>query len=196
MRKSRLAELAGGQKHIEQAPLFMVWLADLGRAIRMASNQSTKLVGTDYVEAFLVAVIDAAIAAQNATVAAESLGLGTVYIGAMRNQPLAVARELGLPPGTVALFGLCVGHADPVHTSAVKPRLPQAMVLHLEQYSSSDTDDRLDAYNHDLAVFQHDQGMRAQRWSDMVLARLGSVGALSGRDKLRDALVELGFPLR
>jgi nitroreductase len=56
-----------------------------------------------------VAVIDAALAAQNAVVAAEALGLGTVSIGALRNRPLDVAAELGLPPRVLPIFGLCVG---------------------------------------------------------------------------------------
>ena len=59
------------------------------------------------------APIDAALAAQNAVVAAQSLGLRTVYIGAMRNDPVRVAELLGLPPRAFVVFGLCVGYADP-----------------------------------------------------------------------------------
>ena len=45
--------------------------------------------------------------------AAESFGLGTVCVGAMRNHPEEVARELGLPPHVFAVFGLAVGWPDP-----------------------------------------------------------------------------------
>ncbi|GAB6927369.1 hypothetical protein JCM10914A_13520 [Paenibacillus sp. JCM 10914] len=38
-------------------------------------------------ENFIVATVDTALAAQNAAVAAESLGLGIVYIGGLRNDP-------------------------------------------------------------------------------------------------------------
>ncbi len=62
--------------------------------------------------------------------AAESLGLSTVYIGAMRNRPEDVARLLGLPQGAAAVFGLCVGYAAEGHEGSVKPRLPQEAVLH------------------------------------------------------------------
>src|SRR5258708_7803753 len=81
--------------------------------------------GTPYFEAFLVAAVDAALAAQNATVAAESLGLSMVYIGALRNNPAGVGRLLDLPPGAMALFGMCVGYPLPTVTNEVKPRLPQ-----------------------------------------------------------------------
>ena len=62
-------------------------------------------------------------------VAAESLGLGTVYIGAMRNDPQRVAELVGLPKQAVVVFGLCVGHPDPAAKAEVKPRLPQSSVL-------------------------------------------------------------------
>ncbi len=58
-------------------------------------------------------MIDAALAAQNAVVALESLGLGTCYIGAIRNDPETVARELALPEGVFPVFGLTVGFPDP-----------------------------------------------------------------------------------
>ena len=68
--------------------------------------------------------------------AAESLGLGTVYVGALRHHPEKVAAELNLPPNAFAAFGLAVGHPDPAVPGAVKPRLPQSLVLHREQYGS------------------------------------------------------------
>ena len=57
----------------------------VGRNERIgAVEEGTPLAGMPYLETFLVAAIDAALAAQNAVVAAESLGLSTVYIGALR----------------------------------------------------------------------------------------------------------------
>ena len=74
-------------------------------------------------------VIDAALAAQNATVAAESLGLSCVYIGALRNDPQQVARIVGLPSGAFGVFGMCVGYA--AGSATVKPRLSQQVVSSL-----------------------------------------------------------------
>ena len=107
-RKAKLAALANNQAHILQAPVLLVWLADLARLSRVAERQGLPHEGLDYLESFLTAAIDAALAAQNAAVAAESLGLGIVYIGALRNRPAEVAALLGLPPQTFAVFGMCV----------------------------------------------------------------------------------------
>ena len=97
-RKQRLARLCANQTWMAEAPLVLVWLADLSRLTRMAEHRGVTLEGLSYLESFLVAVIDTALAAQNAAVAAEAMGLGIVYIGAMRDRPLDIASELGLPP--------------------------------------------------------------------------------------------------
>ena len=135
--RARLAELAGNQAHVRDAPLQLVWLADLARLRRIAGQLARPSAGLDYTEMFITAVIDAALAAQNAAAAAESLGLGIVYIGGMRNHPEEVAALLELPPEVFAVFGMCLGTPDPAHPAEVKPRLPQPAVLHLERYDAS-----------------------------------------------------------
>jgi nitroreductase len=94
-----------------------------------------------------VGVVDAALAAQSTLIAAESLGLGAVYIGAMRNLPEQIAAELGLPPHVFAVFGMSVGYPDPARETGVKPRLPQSVVLHREQYPAAPRDEAIDGYN-------------------------------------------------
>jgi nitroreductase len=195
-RKERLAEFAGNQKHVREAPLFLVWLADLSRAERLARREARPDEGIQFLETLLIAVIDAALAAQNAVVAAESLGLGSVYIGALRNKPQAVAEELGLPPNVFAVFGLCVGYPDITAEEDVKPRLRQSVVVHRERYAPTDEVAGIAAYDETLRQFQHSQSLPAVGWREAVLRRLGSVKALNGRDKLIDALRALGFGLK
>jgi len=196
-RRARLAELAGGQKHIVQAPLILVWVADLARAHAIADHADRPVEGLGFLESFLVASIDAALAAQNAAVAAESLGLGTVYIGALRNKPLEVAKVVGLPPHAFAVFGLVVGWPDPAAPPAqVKPRLPQAAVLHHEQYRMEPQVKAAAQYDDTAKAFQRGQGLEPVGWIASVLARSRSAASLNGRDRLREALETLGFPLR
>ncbi|MEU5871748.1 NADPH-dependent oxidoreductase [Glycomyces sp. NPDC047369] len=193
-RKSRLAHLAGEQAFIAQAPLFLVWIADLGRARRLAARRGTEVHAADYLETTLIGFIDTALAAQNAVTAAESLGLGSVFVGAIRNRPEEVAAELKLPPHTVAAFGLAVGEPDPTEPAGVKPRLPQAAVLHLEQYGDG-SDAHLDVYDERLAAYNARYGLKGN-WTDRVLARLRGPESMGGRHKLRAVLESFGLPSR
>ena len=194
--RADLARMAAGQKHVTECPLFLVFLADLSRAARVGEEAGVTLEALPYLETFLVAAMDAAIAAQNAAVAAESLGLGTVYIGAIRNDPEGVAAALRLPPGAVAVTGLCIGYADSEREqAAVKPRLPQAAVLHRNRYDDADKAARA-SYDKVLTVSSANSERVSDAWAERVVSRLGTVSALAGRHKLRAALKRLGLPLR
>jgi nitroreductase len=195
-RKARLAALAANQSHIRQAPLFLVWLADLARNESIGRAQEMALDGVHYLETLFVAIIDTALAAQNAVIAAESLGLGTVYIGAIRNRPEQVAAELGLPKRVLPVFGLCIGHPDPAVPSSAKPRLPQAAVVHHETYDAAGQAAAVQTYEDRVCRFQAEQGQETVGWIKRTLQRLANREALNGRDRMREAIANLGFEIR
>ncbi len=193
--RAEFAKIANNQKHIEECPLFLCFLADVSRNERLAKVEGTTLEALPYVETFLVAAIDAALAAQNAVVAAESLGLSTVYIGAMRNNLQRVAELLALPPGVVCVFGLCVGYPKPGAESAVKPRLAQPAVLFRERYDASRDEANRKAYDAELGRYAKAHEMSQYTWTERVLNRMGPIKSMSGRDKMKAALQALGFRL-
>jgi len=195
-RKARLAEFAGNQGHVREAPLVLVWLADLARLRGLAQQAQVPIEGADYLDSSLMGVIDAVLAAQNAVIAAQSLGLGTVYLGAIRNHPERVAAELGLPPGVFAVVGLCVGRPDVSRPAAVKPRLPQSAVLSRERYSPSQTQGHVRSYDATMQSFYASQGMPVARWSEHSLARLRGPEQLKGRHRLVEALQAQRIGLR
>jgi nitroreductase len=194
-RKAVLAEVAGGQKHILKAPVVLVWLADLNRLATLGAERGQPVEGLDFLETLFVGIIDAALAAQNAVVAAESLGLGTVYIGALRNDPERVSATLNLPPQVLAVFGLCLGYPAATDTSGIKPRLDRSVVLHRETYDSGDCTASVAAYDHAIQEFQREQGIAQVPWSKQALARVAGAGSLSGRDRIKSTLHRLGFKL-
>jgi nitroreductase len=194
-RKARLAALAGGQGHVATGPLLLIFLADLSRLRDIGTRRGQPAQGLDYLESFIVGVADAALAAQNAVIALESLGLGCCYIGAMRNAPEAVALELNLPTETFAVFGLTVGYPDPQARADIKPRLPQSTVLHRETYAGTPIDD-LATYDARMRSFQRSQELPETGWTAQASGRVRGPDAMSGRDRLQDALRRLGFGLR
>ncbi|MBV8795737.1 MAG: nitroreductase family protein, partial [Hyphomicrobiales bacterium] len=120
-RKARLAAFAANQRHIIDAPLLLIFVADLARLRAISADLGHPGIALDYIEAFIFAIADASFAAQNTIVAAESLGLGGCYIGAMRNNPVGVADELGLPDEALVVFGMTIGIPDPGIGTDVKP---------------------------------------------------------------------------
>ncbi|MBI1868601.1 MAG: NADPH-dependent oxidoreductase, partial [Methylocystis sp.] len=196
-RKGRLAELAGAQQHIRDAPLFLVWRADRARLENMAKERGREAAALPYLELFMTGVVDAALAAQNAVVALESLGLGSVYIGAIRNRPEEVAAELELPPNVFAVFGMAVGRPDPNVLIGVKPRLGQAAVLHRERYEWGDAQrEAIATYDEKFRAFQHEHRLPEQGWIKQALSRVRGEQAMSGRERIKQALMALGFGLK
>jgi nitroreductase len=195
-KKKILAEIAGNQKHIEECPLYIAWVADMSRNDRISASEQTEFECMPWLETFMVACLDATLAAQNAVVAAQSIGLRTVYIGAMRNDPIRVAELLGLPPKAFVVFGLCVGYADDKARNEVKPRLPQSTVLHHERYdATAETRDR-PLYDTELSKFSARNEMQATTWTQRVRNRLGPIKSMNGRQSIRAALNRLGFEIR
>ena len=195
-RKARLAELSGRQKHIVEAPLFLVWLIDFDRLTQLTPDGDPRCEAFDYTETFLLGAIDTALAAQNAVSALESLGLGTVFTGGIRNHPAEVAAELSLPPRVFPLFGLVVGRPDPSRPAAVKPRLTQHSVLFEETYGWSESRRAAaHAYNPRIRAFQREQGMPEKDWTLQARERTRGPSSMAGRHVLKDVLHRLGFPL-
>jgi nitroreductase len=195
-KKKVLAEIAGNQKHIEQCPLYLCWVADMTRNGLISTTEKVEFETMPWLETFMVACIDVALAAQNAVVAAESLGLSTVYIGAMRNQPERVAKLLGLPKQSFVVFGLCVGYATEQAAGEIKPRLPQSIVIHRDAYDGRNTDAERKTYDGEMANFAARHEMQVSTWTQRVLNRLGPIKSMNGRERMRAALASLGFEVR
>jgi FMN reductase (NADPH) len=141
--------LCGNQEHVAQAPVMLAWCADLARLDRACELRGYTQV-TDYVENFLVAAVDAVIAAQTAALAAESLGLGICYIGSLRNDTAAVIELLRLPRLVFPIVGMTVGW--PVAAPLIRPRLPLSAVLHWESYDPQPKDAELADYDRMMAA--------------------------------------------
>ncbi len=132
--RDELVTLTGGQKHVAKAAEFWVFCADFNRHLQICPDAQLGLA-----EQLLLGVVDTAMMAQNALTAAESLGLGGVYIGGLRNNIEAVTELLKLPQHVLPLFGLCLGW--PADNPDLKPRLPASILVHENSYQPLDKDE-------------------------------------------------------
>src|SRR5699024_11249205 len=87
------------------------FLADYHRHYELSKDKGTP-IAYDKTEQLIVGTVDAALAAQNLAVAAESMGLGMCYIGSLRNDMAKVIEILELRKGVIPLFGMVVGKPD------------------------------------------------------------------------------------
>ncbi|GAA2972580.1 nitroreductase [Microbacterium terrae] len=191
-RLRRLVTEAGGSDLIAEAPVVLLFIADWSRASDIARWHDEPAGAAAYLESTLVGFVDAGIAAQSAVVAAEALGLGTVYLGSLRNHPEVTAAEIGLPQGAAVAFGVAIGWPDPTDTAGIKPRLAQSAVRSRETYRPIARED-VEAYEGELAAYNASQG-RGGSWTRQVVARVRDVRGLNGRENARAALEQRGLP--
>ena len=124
---------ASGQPYVggTKGDLF-IFVADLYRNSRIRAEQGVSSEALGSINLFLTALEDALLAAQNAVVAAESMGLGTVYLGSILADPRPVVQVLELPELTFPVLGLLVGHPD--QEPGQKPRMPLSVTTDREEY--------------------------------------------------------------
>jgi FMN reductase [NAD(P)H] len=126
---------ASGQLHVARAPVVIVIATDFHK-----TSVSVNLTGGEHrfhqsLEGYTVGAIDAGITLATLIVAARSYGLGAVAIGAIRNDLQSVVDLLELPPRTLPLVAVCIGH---IKTPArPKPRLPLETYWHDEVYDAA-----------------------------------------------------------
>lgn len=170
--RAAIGELAGGQTYVETAAVFFVWCADLHRSAVACEMGGGEFHG-GMTEHFIIAATDCAIAAQNAVVAAESVGLGICYIGGIRNDPAQMTELLSLPDQVVPIFGLCLGWPD--QDPALKPRLPLSVTLKEETYDESADRDGISAYDEQMREYYRERtdGKVDRTWSADMSSLLG-----------------------
>jgi nitroreductase len=128
-----LQPIAGGQPHVAVAPVFLAFCVDIGRI-----EAAMRLNGHDFdennFEVGLVSAVDAALVGMSAYLAADSLGIKGVMIGAVRNDAAATARILKLPRRVYCLFGMCLGW--PAEAPPQKPRMAYEAMVHYDTYGN------------------------------------------------------------
>ena len=138
-----------GKKYIETCSVFLVFCADFYR-VSLAFQKEGKTT-EDFnkyitqVDTLLIGAHDVGISIQNAVVAAESLGLGTVDIGAIRIKSLEFTKELNLPKYAIPMIGLCVGYPD--DDPGLKPRMPMKAIFFEEKYNTEKAKASMDEYD-------------------------------------------------
>ncbi|RHW51123.1 NADPH-dependent oxidoreductase [Bombilactobacillus bombi] len=144
-------------------------------------------------DVFLQAMEDTVLTAQNVTTAAESMGLGCVFLGSIQNDAQKMIELLNLPKMTFPLLGLQVGVPD--QQPQIKPRLPlkfrtfeNQYDYHYELADLADYDEQIHQY-YDL----RDTNRRVDTFTHQIAQKLTT--SLAKRDQILTVLHQQGLCL-
>ena len=176
-KKDALYELVP-QEAIRQSAAFLLFVGDLNRAEKGAKIH-TDSFQPQGVEGLLISSVDAALAAQNTLLAAESMGYGGVIIGLVRYKSEEVSELFKLPDYTYPVFGIALGVPNQRHD--VKPRLPLSQMVFDEEYQEQSVE-AIEAYDRVQAEYA---GVRATTtWSQRLAEQFGQAEPSSTRRNL------------
>jgi FMN reductase (NADPH) len=170
-KKQKLAEIAGNQEYVARNGHLFVFCADLSRHEFIGKMEGKDVLASiESTEKFMVALIDATLAAQNAAIAAESMGLGICYIGGIRNNLEGVKELLKTPDRVIPLFGMTIGYPEKINDQ--KPRLPFEHIYHEEEYEQDQEVylHQLQEYNQQISNYyvERTSGKRKDTWTEQM----------------------------
>ena len=150
--KRKLAEMCE-QSFIGKAPVLLLFCLDLHRNERWAKLETAPYTATSSFRHFWVSFQDTIICAQNICTAADSMGLGSVYIGTVIDKPSEIQAMFKLPKGVFPVVLVCMGYP----TKRMKPRnkLDAKVVVHPECYREMKDQEIIDAYDQKYSDEKH-----------------------------------------
>ena len=159
-RKEKLAVSCDNQPFIAEADMVLIFVADCRKwyeGFKDAGAQPRNPGVGD----LMLAVTDAAIAAQNAVVAAESLGIGSCYIGDIMENAEIHKEILQLPEYTFPAVMLVFGYPTRQQVLREKPaRVELSHVVHQNTYRTMDDAERREMWQPKAGVLSYEEWMQ------------------------------------
>ncbi|MCS7461278.1 NADPH-dependent oxidoreductase [Paenibacillus doosanensis] len=166
---------------IEECGYFFIFCADLHRMMLAAGPEQQEKMSRNLSFSYFyqTAVLSAALALQNANLAAESMGLGVVIIGGINSALPSLDEWLDLPDFVIPLVGFAVGVPD--EHPEQKPRLPRFAVFFENRYDR-DLKEQVESYDRDLEAYYGARTNNKQKasWSGKFIAMLDKDLPLEG----------------
>ncbi len=191
--KEMLAE-NGNQEYMARATELWIFIVDLNRNYQIAKemgNENDNIISFDK---FIQGFTDAIIAAQNLTVAVESLDLGANYFGNIHNDTKNVIEILKMPKLTYPAVG--VGFGVPNQNPQIKPRLDIKLKTYENSYKTYDSYlDMIKNYDQEMTTYYdlRDSGRKSESFSSQISKKQGT--SIKNRNKMFETLKEQGFIL-
>jgi len=193
-KKSIVSEVCN-QEYVKRAPELLIFIVDQFRNMMIAKEKGGNIENANDMDRFFQGFTDACLAAQNVVVAAESMGLGTVYFGSILNDPQMIIDTFELPELTFPVVGLGIGY--PNQEPQLKPRMDMSLRLFEDKYfifenylkAIEDYDKKMTEY-YDL----RNANKRVDSFSDQIVAKLKN--PILKRQEILKIIKKQGFDLK
>lgn len=155
-------------KHIETSSVFFIFLADLTKQ-KIATDIKGKEFSFGGVDTLINTTTDTVLAMQNAAIAAESLGYGTVFCGGIKTVADKIIKLFNLPKYVYPICGLSVGKLDEeLTTERIKPRFSDDTNIGFNSYAIA-TKQQIEDYDKVLEVFAEKRETKiwSQKFADI-----------------------------
>lgn len=136
--KKKLWEAHFKQNMVLEAPVVITFCADVNRFNKWCRARNAE-PGYNNLLWFCNATIDAVLASQNVSLAAESFGLGICYLGTTTYNAGQIIEILRLPESVIPITTIVLGYPD--ENPPLTGRLPLEAVVHDEIYHDYNKDD-------------------------------------------------------
>lgn len=182
------------QEYVARAPELLILVADQYRNYKIAEEKGFKDPSARNIDGFFSAFTDACITTQNIVNAAESMGLGAVYLGSILNDAEKIIDILDLPELTIPVVGLGLGY--PNQNPQLKPRIEMELRLFENTYKQFDNYlEEIKEYDIEMQTYYdlRDANNRVDCFSDQVVKKLKN--PIPKRSEMLNIMQKQGFDL-
>ena len=177
-KRKELSEIST-QDYLKDCTELFVFVVDIFRNRKIAEELGYKGEAYRDMDRFFQGFTDACLAAQNMTVAIESLGMGAVYFGSILNNIEEVCKILNLPELVFPVIGLGFGY--PAEDPQLKPRMDMKLKVFEDEYKVyPEYLDEIKDYDEEMTNYYDTRAMgrRSDCFSNQVLSRFEDINEL------------------
>lgn len=192
-KKEILSRTCDHQPFIAKAPLVLIFAADYQKwyDFYKAGNVEEYCRRENIPFAYpseanlMLAACDALVAAQNAVIAGESLGIGSCYIGDIMERYEEHKKLLNLPDYVFPVAMLCMGYYPDHYKKRLRPRFAKDYVFFKDSYRRLNEDEIKEMFSSLDESFKPENLYNAQNYAQFHYAR--KTGAPFSREMTRSA---------
>lgn len=183
------------QEYVRRAPELLIFIVDNFRnySILKEKNKDTSHAGS--MDWFIQGFTDGVLAIQNIVNAAESMGLGALYLGSVLNNPGEIIKLLNLPKLTFPILGLGIGY--PNQDPQLKPRMEMKLRVFENGYSlNTNILEKLMDYDEEMQTYYdlRNANRRVDRFTDQVVFKYTNFNPI--REGIVNDILSQGFDLK